>query len=854
MRHPMRWLAASLFFLTFGGCPTGFLLSAENPPLMQISAKTTIVISSDATPTEKFAARELQEHLEKISGAKFNVAGDSSQINGPKILVGNSRSAARLAPDVDFSRMGSEEFIIRTIDGNLILAGGRPRGSMYAVYEFLEKYLGCRWFASDCVKIPKLNPIVIPSIDERIKPTLESRTVTFAETRGDNLWCARNRINGHFLQNNEGMGGKIKYPKGLFVHTFYVFVPPSKYFKEHPEYFSEINGKREAGKKSQLCLSNPEVAKLTVEAIKNLLRQEPDINIIPLSQNDVLGGFCTCPACSKIAGEEDGQSGVLLRFVNQVADMIKDEFPRVSIETLAYQYTRKPPKLVRPRPNVIIRLCSIECCFAHPHEVCPFNQTFVKDVIDWAKICGRLYIWDYTIDFCHYLAPFPNLRVISPNINFFINHRAKGILEQGTYPENETRPGIGGESAWLRSYLIAKCLWNPGCDPSAAMNEFLENYYGGAASHVRKYYDLIHDEVEARQFHVKIGDHPSGFLTLDLLDRCDRELGRAEKLVCGNAVFSKRLQQLRMWPAYARLCVAPAQDLQRRENRLCSTAIGKSYEGLLENFYADVQKFGVKNVRECEKPFAPAEWIKTNLLAPTDFKTVVLENPTQLIEIVPEAGGRIFRWLDKRTKRQFLHESEGCNGKRFFTGGYEEYSRHFTPAQPYKINMTGKCEAELSTAYYEGGVVSRKYSLDREKPILHINTSLTCPKKKPMTPITGLIRTQSLFDLGNPADCELRWMAADGQWKSEKILASKEFKKSEPARHPNGQWSVCNRHLNIEVLNRFDPSQAEELHCRIYPDKNCLSLELWSPVRELKPGESIHINQSFEIRNDQSPP
>ena len=69
--------------------------------------------------------------------------------------------------------------------------------------------------------------------------------------------------------------------------------------------------------------------------------------------------------------------GTLLRFVNAVADAVAERYPDVLVDTLAYQYTRNVPKLTRPRRNVIIRLCSIECCFRHPltDETCPENRS-----------------------------------------------------------------------------------------------------------------------------------------------------------------------------------------------------------------------------------------------------------------------------------------------------------------------------------------------------------------------------------------------------------------------------------------------------------------------------------------------
>ena len=140
--------------------------------------------------------------------------------------------------------------------------------------------------------------------------------------------------------------------------------------------------------------------------------------------------------------------------LNKVAEAVENEFPDVLVESLAYQYTRKPPKHVKPRPNVCVRLCSIECCFAHPLATCDSeaNRTFRDDLQRWAKVSNRLWVWDYVTDFRHYLLPFPNQRVRNDNIKFFVANNVRGIFEQDTYNTPHS------ELAALGGYITAKFL------------------------------------------------------------------------------------------------------------------------------------------------------------------------------------------------------------------------------------------------------------------------------------------------------------------------------------------------------------------------------------------------------------
>jgi hypothetical protein len=239
---------------------------------------------------------------------------------------------------------------------------------------------------------------------------------------------------------------------------------------------------------------------------------------------------------------------------------VEKEFPDKIVETLAYQWTRRPPKQIRPRPNVVIRLCSIECCFMHPLATCDSesNRAFRADVEGWSKVAGRLWVWDYVTDFKHYLLPFPNQRVRGPNVRFFVEHNVKGIFEQDTYntPDSELW-ALGG-------YITAKCLWNPNYDPNRATGEFLAGYYGKAAGPIRAYVDLLHDRVERENIHVNIWAGPeSPHLTDELLVKADGPWQQAEGLAAGEPEVLDRVKLSRMSVDYAILQRARLQTQRK---------------------------------------------------------------------------------------------------------------------------------------------------------------------------------------------------------------------------------------------------------------------------------------------------
>ncbi len=514
-------------------------------------ARVRVVVAPDAVGTERFAAEELALFLRIVSGAKFPVIEDPG-VPGGRLLVGLS-SARAAAPDLVPSDLAPEEIVVRTVGNDLVLAGGSPRGTLYAVYTFLEDFVGCRWWTGTAGLMPWKPSLSVRDIAIRFSPPLEYRE-PFWFVAFDPVWAARNKANGTRAGGDALRGGRQIYEG--FVHTFYGLIPPEKYFADHPEWFSEIEGTR-TFKNAQLCLTNENMRRELVRNLKEKLRANPAATIASVSQNDCFGN-CACPLCRAVDEEEGGPAGSLLRFVNAVAADVEPEFPGLAIDTLAYQYTRKPPRLVRPRPSVIVRLCSIECSFGRPLDD-PRNKAFFDDLDGWSKIAGRLYIWDYTTNFSHYVQPHPNYDVLAPNIRLFVERNVRGVFEQGAYQS------WGSEMAELRAWMLAKLLWNPGLDEDRLREDFLAGYYGPAAGALERFLVLLEKAKE------RSGDSlgcyspaEAKFLSLDTLARSWGLLETARKKARRSAEYGRRVRRASLPVAYV---VIARWDSLREEAR-----------------------------------------------------------------------------------------------------------------------------------------------------------------------------------------------------------------------------------------------------------------------------------------------
>ncbi|NOY61128.1 MAG: DUF4838 domain-containing protein [Calditrichaeota bacterium] len=510
----------------------------QNPKILLVregQSDYVIVISDNASPSEKYAAKELQKTIEKTSDNKMPIVSVTNAPNTKRIFIGQSSLTDSLLSKTYTDNMSGEEFFIRTVGRDLLIVGGRKRGTMYGVFTFLEDYLGCRWYTADVIKIPQKTTLSIPSINVRQKPAFEYRMPFYTEAF-DRTWATHNKVNGYGADLPPEVGGKVKYAKGYFGHTFYTLVPPEKYFKKHPEYFSLVRGKR-VKDRGQLCLTNPDVLKIAIREIEEWLCEDPDANIISITQND-WEDWCECDSCKALDEREGSHSAAVVAFVNAIADSLGEKYPDKYFDTFAYTYTQKPPESLKVGDNVIIRLCHMQpSCDSHPLQECERNAKYVKHLREWRKKGGKLYVWHYVTDFSHYLMPFPNFNAIRKDIPFYYREGVSGIFCQG-----DAANGGGGEWAELRSYVLAKLLWNPNIDVDAVIDDFMQGVYGKAAPPIRRYFDMLHKIVRNPEMHFNLFSEPDevGYLTPKLLKKSHAYFAKAEKLVAGDSVkFAK---------------------------------------------------------------------------------------------------------------------------------------------------------------------------------------------------------------------------------------------------------------------------------------------------------------------------
>jgi hypothetical protein len=499
-------------------------------------AQCVIVIPEPPSAPVRTAAQELADYLKLATGAEFSIVPETQAGPGPRILVGPCRETAQRVPDAATVGQQPDGIRLRTLPDALVLTGAEPRGALYAVYTFLEDVVGCRWWTSAEQFVPSRPTLSVPGLDVSYAPKLLYREAFYRDALGG-PFAARLRTNGHFCRIAPEYGGH--YEIVGWCHTFYQLLPPDRYFADHPEWYSLIDGERLNGR-GQLCLANGEMRAELVRQALVRLREKPAAGMISISQND-WHGRCQCPACKALEEKYGGPSGALIHFVNQVAEELEKEFPEVLVETLAYQYTRQAPTGITPRRNVVVRLCSIECSYSQPLATGEQNAKFRADVEAWRAVAPRLYIWNYVTNFRHYILPHPNLRSLAPDIRFFVDSHAVGLFEQG-----DSGCSVG-DFVQMRAWVLAHLMWNPALDENALIDEFLNGYYGAAGPRLRRYLDFREDAVaQSGAFLRCYMTDTSAWLSGEQLAQASALYAEAEAAVADQPELARRVRRERL--------------------------------------------------------------------------------------------------------------------------------------------------------------------------------------------------------------------------------------------------------------------------------------------------------------------
>ena len=531
-----------------------------------------LVYADQASELEQKALEELSDFLGRVTGADFPAAAESGVSGDARgIYVGWTKFAAR--EGIETATLGEEEWVIRTAGENLILAGGRPRGTLYAVYEFLEQQVGCHWLARDTEIVPSRPTLEFPKPNVRAKPRISMRDIyTTYHTMMPTAEMAR-RHREFLLRNKHSIDNHQLYGSPGGCHTFFQYLNARDWFETHPEYFSLVGGERlpatGGNGPGQLCLTHPDVRRIVVERLRGFVKQDrekaakagvPPPRIYDISQNDAGAAECQCDACQAIAKREGSESGPMIDFINAIADSIKDEYPDILLQTFAYNRTEPPPKTLKPRDNVIVRWCDVYSVvdLVRPLNH-PLNAKNYREILAWGKIAPHLAIWDYWISYGLYRFPTPYcmIQCIGPDMKLFADMHAETMFCES---EEDHEPGENFTA--LKVWLGYKMMVNPDQPVEPLIQTFMAGYFGAAAPRMDEYLKYLQARIDkdAEFLLVRNAPHRLKYLDLDFFRTAETLFDAAEALVDQESLELLHVQKERLLVDGALLYLWPWLD------------------------------------------------------------------------------------------------------------------------------------------------------------------------------------------------------------------------------------------------------------------------------------------------------
>lgn len=509
-----------LFFNSF------FLLEAKDLLLVDNNrVNYEIILPNKSTDIEENAAIQLQKHLERLGNFNVAIKKENQQTLLKKIYLGKTKAYNNyFANSVSLDEV--DEILIKSINDDIFINGNGSRGVLYAVYEFLEQFLKIQFFTPKDFQYPKLinNTLKISEPNLNYTPPFYYRSHYSYNALFNEEFACILKENGDFQPTNKYFGETTKILG--WVHTFDQILPYKKYGKEHPNWF--INSETEKhfdnyiedfeGQLTQLDLQNSELRKTFLKNVFDWIKNNPNSNIISISQNDNRLFYTSDKNSSKT--EE------LIEFINYIAKEVYKIYPSKKIETLAYYQTEEPPKNIKPLSNVIIRFAPIDGDMGYAiYNV--KNSQIKSNIENWRKVTNELFYWGYNTNFKFPILPYPSLNKTVKDLPYLAENKFKGIFIQ-----DNTNPSEGyGYFQDMQTWVIAKLMWNPKLDSEELIKEFFDGFYKESSKPLYGYYKLIESNFFNSKFKLNAFEDNYHYLNNDnLIIKAENYFQEAENL------------------------------------------------------------------------------------------------------------------------------------------------------------------------------------------------------------------------------------------------------------------------------------------------------------------------------------
>ncbi len=556
MKKFITVLLSGILLIAMVGCGNKNPSSNTEPPLEEVTVddginqdkvidtlakdgKTEyrVVYSAQANAAESYATTEFVNFMSESTGVNLPLSIDSTVSYDPQghyISIGHTKLAERAGVVADRDELNRDGFVVKTIDSNLYILGANDRGTIYGVYDFLEKMLGIRFISTDVTYIPEVEEVPLYETDIHEAPAFEYRNFYSYSMRDFDDFYTRLRFNAPerpisdtyggrtdwYTQLN-GLSGKYDNLKAMFptypefnvIHNAFYYVNPAEWYDTHPEFFAaDENGNTIRDSAGTICQPNLvngltdegeldesmeiSVAKVALESLKAFILDDPDATVFFFGYND-WEVYDKTERTVMMSEKYGGQSGILMLFMNMLSReiekwMAENNINReITLATFAYLHTKHAPVVsdgkggwkavderVIPAENISVRLAPIELDWYYSVNDPNQREEYQELISQWTYITDNFMVWTYEANFGNYLNYYPGIRQWSDNLHYFRDIGVKYMMMQGNYH------GYGSWQQDMFTYVASRLLWNPDYKVQPLIDEFLLHYFGekGAAA------------------------------------------------------------------------------------------------------------------------------------------------------------------------------------------------------------------------------------------------------------------------------------------------------------------------------------------------------------------------------------
>jgi len=832
------------------------------------------IVVPQNSPIERAAGKELSRYLEEMTGRSLPILEEGE---GEGLIFVGKREAF----EGELEGLKDDGFIIRQEGGNIFLSGKGYRGTIFAVYRFLES-LGCKFLAREEEIVPKTSKLRISIKDVEENPAFEWR---YFDTTIDLLKCYLDPG----IRDEVIAGEKVPAVLGapfFWHHPMNGYLPLEKYGETHPEYYCLIDGKRWPqlkrfkGWDEQVlfhpCVSNPDVPKVILETLLPLMASRPDARYFTVHAGDS-DFWCQCENCSAMDVDPDNKADRMVQFTNAIGEVVAEHYPDKFVTMLAYAKAYRPPIKYKPRENVLVWFCPIQACQIHPWEA-RCNKENYDVLTGWIEKhpAGGMGIltFDYPMNYIYSIVPFPAMFAYLENLKLYQRLHIRGLYICGIPAQTHL--------AHLFSYVVPRMMWNPRANLNEYINDFLRNWFGPAAPQMKEYLRLLRELAQSRKADFNPWQlPPKELFTPEFLQRAYKLFEAGEQACEGNEVYLSRLWKEKAGILHTDLLLygVPLQMKSTAEGMEVSSPSADQLKKLAE-LLRICAYFGWNSLQSgvdlldwasgllgyspeasgwfswWENPLMrrflddPVGTFENEIKPKMRVESVRLENKSLSVEILPSLGGRIRSIFSKKDNLELLWQSStplllSYRGKSWQDfGGYEEYAGE-TLGDPgwkekYEIEVSPDGQsAVLSCRLPKELLLTRKIDLLSSPLGVGITSTLRNEGSEKLKGVVLRIHSEFSFAMdGGPA-----FLTKDikGEWRSVELQPQDNFLEKEL--FAGGLVAVMDRERTRGFLHYFDPKQVDKY--MIYKGKDFYNLEIFSPKRDLAPGEEIQISHGY---------